>query len=359
MRKKLKVAILGAGLSGLSCALELERNGIVPVIFERDAKIGWMWTSVTFWPNVFYNTFGDTRKYLLEQYKIDFIPIANENSITMKSPNKKIKINGNLGLNIARGNLDNSFSNQLSSQLTQTAVYLNSKEDYKNLSKEYDYVVVATGKDSEAREMGVWEDEGVVNIVTALVNGSFTPSESEIYFDTEYAGTGYGRLSSYNSSSAVIGLYTIGLNEIDLLKNFRDFLRKESLDRYECVVRNILPIFTNGKVNKFSIGNVLLAGRSAGLTERVLGCGGFEALISGTLAARAIANGDDYDKLVKPLQDHVENISSYRKIIDKFTNDDFDKLISALEIPGVKQIIYNTGISFSDIIGSVLKNIQK
>lgn len=355
----MKVAILGSGICGLACALELERNGVVPIIFERDAVPGWIWPSVTFWPHVFYNVYGDSRKYLLEQYKIDFYPTAKVNSVTMKSPNRKVKIEGNLGYAITRGNNDKSLENQLHRQLTQTAIHFNSKEDYKNLSKKFDYVVVATGKDAEAREMGIWEDESIVYIVGAHINGSFTPGSSEIYFNTDYAGTGYGRISAFNSSSAVVGLYIIGKNEIDSLQYFRDFIRKENLDNNEYILRFLPPPFTTGKVNKFKVGNVLLAGRAAGLTERVLGCGGFEALASGTFAARAILDGDDYDKLVKPIKDHVENISSYRKIIDKFTNDDFDKLVSALEIPGVKQIIYNTGIGFTDLVGKVLKIIEK
>ncbi len=36
----LKVAIIGAGTSGLSCAIELERHGIYPEIFERNSFIG-------------------------------------------------------------------------------------------------------------------------------------------------------------------------------------------------------------------------------------------------------------------------------------------------------------------------------
>jgi len=32
----MKVAIVGAGLSGLSCAIELERHKIKPVIFEKN-----------------------------------------------------------------------------------------------------------------------------------------------------------------------------------------------------------------------------------------------------------------------------------------------------------------------------------
>jgi flavin-dependent dehydrogenase len=355
----MKVAILGGGICGLACALELERNGVVPIIFERDAYPGWAWPSVTFWPHVFYNVYGDPRKYLLEEYKVDFYPLGKVNNITMKSPNKKVKIEGNLGYYMPRGNSEKSLENQLYRQLTQTAIYFNSKEDYKNLSKKFDYVVVATGKDAEAREMGVWEDEGVVYVVGANVVGSFNPGASEIYFNTDYAGTGYGRITPFNTSAAVIGLYIIGKSEIDAMQYFSDFIRKENLDKNEYLLKFLPPPFTTGKVKKFRVGNVLLAGRAAGLTERVLGCGAVEALVTGTLAARAILDEDDYDKLIKPFKDHVENISAYRKIIDKFSNDDFDRLISALEIPGVKQIIYNTGISFSDIVGKILNIMQK
>lgn len=355
----MKVAIIGGGICGLACALELERNGIVPVIFERDATTGWMWPSVTFWPYIFYNVYGDPRKYLLEQYKIDFYPIGKVNSVTMKSANNKAKIEGDLGYAIARGSGDRSLENQLHRQLSQTAIHFNSKEDYKSLSKKYDYVVVATGKDSEARELGVWEDEGIIYIIGANIVGSFNPESSEIFFNTDYAGTGYGRVTPFNSSSAVVGLYIIGKKETDALQYFRDFIRRENLDNNEYVLRFLPPPFTSGKVSKFRVGNVLLAGQAAGLTERVLGCGAFEALATGTLAARAIANGDDYDKLVKPFKDHVENISSFRKIIDKFSNDDFDKLISSLVLPGVKQAIYNTGIGFTDMIGKALKIMEK
>ena len=36
----MKVAIMGAGISGLSCAIILERNGIEPTIFEKRGRVG-------------------------------------------------------------------------------------------------------------------------------------------------------------------------------------------------------------------------------------------------------------------------------------------------------------------------------
>jgi flavin-dependent dehydrogenase len=36
----IKIAIMGAGLSGLSCAITLEQNGLYPVIFEHRRSVG-------------------------------------------------------------------------------------------------------------------------------------------------------------------------------------------------------------------------------------------------------------------------------------------------------------------------------
>jgi digeranylgeranylglycerophospholipid reductase len=107
------------------------------------------------------------------------------------------------------------------------------------------------------------------------------------------------------------------------------------------------------------MGNILLVGRSAGLTERLLGSGAVEAIISGVLAARAMIHGEDYDKLVKPLQQHIENISAFRNHIEKFSNDDFDKIIKLLNTPGVKQLVYNTHIDFADMFGNILKHFKE
>jgi len=82
-------------------------------------------------------------------------------------------------------------------------------------------------------------------------------------------------------------------------------------------------------------------------------------MMSGVLAARAMINGEDYDEMVKPLQEHIENISAFRKAIEKFENKDFDRLLSILGTPGIKQAAYNLPINFADLIGSILKLIEK
>jgi flavin-dependent dehydrogenase len=44
----MKVAIMGAGISVLSCAITLEKNGIEPVIFEKRSRVGERFVKVTY-----------------------------------------------------------------------------------------------------------------------------------------------------------------------------------------------------------------------------------------------------------------------------------------------------------------------
>lgn len=353
----MKVAILGAGPAGLACAIECERLGVDAELFERSASVGWMWPSVNYWPNMCYNHLGakDAREYLKKNYGVDFTILNETKSILMKSAGKQVAITGTLGLTINRGKVQNSLENQLVLKISKIPIHYNYLGDYKALSKEYDYVVVATGRDTEARDMGLWQDKGSVFIVGSTVAGNFDINSSTIYFNTEYAGTGFARLTPLNQHLAVIGLYLIGMPEFKAQELYHKFIRMENLNSLDCFNLIIPPAFTIGKVTSFQKDNVLLVGRAAGLVDSVLGVGGAEALMSGTTAARAIAEKKDYNGMVKPLQSNIENISAFRKIINNYSNTDFDKLITILGTPGIKQILYNTKVDLVGKIGSILK----
>ncbi len=357
----MKIAILGGGPAGLSCALECERLGVQAELFERNPRVGWLWPSINFWPNIFYNNLGfkDAREYIKTQFGADFTVLSHTKSFVMKTAGKQISVTGTLGLTVGRGTADESLENQFMRQLTKTPIHYNYLGDYNALAKEYDYVVVATGRETEARNMGLWQDEGTITIIGSIAIGNFDINSSTIYFNTEYAGTGYGRLTPFNEHCATIELYIIGKPEMQAQELFQKFIQIEKLDKLDYVYRNIPPPFTTGKVTSFQKDNVLLTGRAAGLTDRVLGVGAVEALISGTMAARAIANKEDYSNLVKPLQSHIESISSFRKNINTFTNEDFDKIVAILDTPIIKQAIYNTRIDLIGKAGTIMKMLNK
>lgn len=255
---------------------------------------------------------------------------------------QEMKVTGKLGIAFYRGKELDSAENQLLRELRKTAVHYNALSNYKDLPQKYDYVVVA-----KAMELGLWEGQGRVSIMGAIALGPFPHDMSTIYFNTEYAGSGYGRVTPYSDSEAIIGLYIIDRGDFST----------QQLDKLELVYRYIPPPYSTGSVTAFKSGNILLAGRAAGLTDRLLGFGLIEALISGVLAARAIICEEDYDKMMKPLRYHTENMSTFRNYIEGFSNDDFGKMITVLGTPGIKQLVYNTQINLIDLFGKILSKM--
>lgn len=358
---KPKIAIIGAGLAGLSCALECERLGVHPNIFERDSDPGWLWPSVTIWLELLYREMGDIIHYISDQYNIGLNYRNILTSIIMKSPSKLIKIeNENLGYYFERGKRMDSIENQLIRALSFSSLNFNHVGDYKKLSKEYDYVLVATGGISEVKDLGVWEELDKVYIYEGIAVGSFNCNSSTIYFNTDYAGTGYARITPFNPTKAIIGLYVIGKRnvEMDLSLLFERFIKQENLKHLDFVYKLSLPVMSIGRVKKFKVGNVLLAGTSAGLTDRFLGIGGYNAMFSGIMAARSMIQNKNYNTLMKPIKKRVENISAIRDEINKLNNNDFDKILTVLDMPVIKKTIYDSKINFTKIVGSVLKKFK-
>lgn len=73
----------------------------------------------------------------------------------MKSPNKETIIKAHIGYIMRWGKHIDSIENQLHRSLERTPVHFNRPANYKELSKKYDYVVVVTGKETAAKELGV------------------------------------------------------------------------------------------------------------------------------------------------------------------------------------------------------------
>ena len=157
-----------------------------------------------------------------------------------------------------------------------------------------------------------------------------------------------------------MGIYVIGLGDVEfkLVSLFNKFIEMENLSQLKFLTYVKPPVTLTGRVKKANVGNILLIGSATGLKDRLIGVGAYNAIISGILAARSIIQNKDYDELIKPLKQDVDNISVLRDVVDKFSNEDFDRLLTLLGLPAVKQLIYNTSINFADMAGAILKHLK-
>lgn len=353
----MKIAIIGAGPAGLSCALECEKLGVIADVFERDRSVGWVWPQVVVHLAFFERKLGEVHSYLRETYGIYLKPLAEFRHLIMRSPNNETRVDGSLGCFWERGKGMSSLENQLLAELKKTAVHYNRPADYKELAGKYDYVVVATGKDTTPKELDVWEDCGRVVMTGGVAIGSFDPTTSVVYGNTDYAGSGYARLTPINETQAVVALYCIGKKPDEADSLFGRFVETEGLAHLEFLYKITPAAFSTGRVRKAVIGNVLLAGRAAGMVERFMGTGLSYAIASGVMAARAMIRDMDYEQMLKPMWDHLENLSSFRQYFETMDNDGYDKLIGTLSNPLVRGAIYKSNINVADILGGILKGI--
>jgi monoamine oxidase len=74
---KMKVAIMGAGLSGLSCALTLEQHGIDFTIFESRSQVGDRFVNGEILLSILERPVYACIAYLAERHNIFLHPMSN------------------------------------------------------------------------------------------------------------------------------------------------------------------------------------------------------------------------------------------------------------------------------------------
>lgn len=338
----LKVAIIGAGPAGLSCALELERHGISPVVFEQRHRPGELFDHCAAVLELFTRPL-DPLKDLRKNYFIDLHPIYTIKFLDMKSPAEKVTVRGNLGYFFLRGGDPNSVESQLYSKL-QGGVVTNKKVNYTDIYQEYDYVVVASGGFDMSRTEGIWSTVYATKLIGGTVIGEFNPAKLFMWLDTRYSKTAYAYLVPMEKKRAFLGLVVPDSTLEEARERWKKFWEMEH-HPYE-QVNEVIVEHNAGFVYPHQVGNLLFAGVAGGFQEPFLGFGMLSAIKSGVLAGRAIATGKRYEDLLVQLKEDMKHSLILREMFNSVDNKALDNIMKVLGLPGVKQFIYNTNIDF-------------
>jgi len=355
----MKIAIIGAGLAGMSCAHELVKNGINPTIFEKKAYIGKDYLFSTTTLRILDRTYRTSVKYLNQRYNLNLIPFSPLREITMISPQKKTVVRGKLGYIYMRGEAKNSLEKQLANGLN-TSIMFDNYININDIKNDFDYIVVATGDEAIAKELGVWTTTFNVCTRVAMVLGSFKIDCTKMWVDNDYAKTCYGYLSPHSTKDARILLSVDNIAAYELDYYWDQFTHKENISYETIEIKDIE--FSIGTTSSAKVNNIYLVGNSAGVIDDFLGFGAVNAIESGILAAHSIVKDIDYNELIMPMKKHVAKLHEFRKTLSNFDNKDFDRLISFLGLPLIKQFIYNNpfmkGKTFS-FAAKIYNNLEK
>lgn len=338
----MRVAIVGAGISGLACAHELERLGINPVIFERRFTVGDFHQHSGVILGIFTRPIRDLFRYIEDNYDITLFPLNNVNEITVYGPGRKIVARGEgLGYTFLKGQDENSIENQLR-RLVKSKINFNIHADYRVLSKEYDYVVVASGNHLISSDIGIWRMTMHTFIKGAVILGNFNPQAMHMWFNTRFAGSGYGYMIPFDNKRATLGLVVPHISQSDIDEHWDFFLKTIKLDNP--IVETFEQDLAVGHCTSHIIDNMYFVGNAAGLLNPLLCFGTITSLLSGIYAARAIVQKKGYEDMLKPLVNQIVDLTTFRNYIDKLDDRGFDKIIRLLSVPGVKQMFYNSNV---------------
>ncbi len=350
----MKVAIIGAGYAGLSCACELEKHGIVPDIYEKNSITGEIFPHVTALPNISHRPVRDPLKYFRKSLGINLKPLSTLNAIVHNSPSKTTVIRGRLGYFFKNSSDSDSAKNQLVSMLKQPNIKYGSYADYKKLEKEYDRVVISTGSYTQAEEMGCWQLWTKSFIRGACVEGRFDPHTMSMWINRDYCNKGYAYLTPFCRDRAALVLVVTDVDQREVEHYWNLFLSAENI-KYR-VIEGFKLEHRAGLVYPMTPGKFIFAGNAGGGIDSYLGFGIFNAMTMGVAAGRTIAKGLDYEKQIRTVLRRTLQLRQFRKVFNKLDNRDYNLIVALIGMPVIKQIMYKTNLNVISI-GSLMSRL--
>lgn len=320
-----RIKILGAGISGMVAGIILAKNGYKVEIFEKRPRIG----------SFFERDIHSLRNYthnrnVIEIYKKIGIRIPKTYPIFKEfrfSPSlKKVEIYSKkkpLFYNFIRGYKD---KNSLDVELHKTARTLGIKFHFgKNLdASKVD--IIATGAGSIK---GVAYGAHYRDISKIRANTNY------IFLDNSYSPHGYTYIVPFKKEASIVIASTKKEGRGALKRRFND------LKRNNPIVREVLKgarfeneifglAFFNFPKTATKKGKLYI-GEAAGFLDASTGFGTHYAILSGYLAAKAIIERKNYDKLWrKNFGRELEAQSLRRKKLQKFSNKEYEAAITSL-----------------------------
>lgn len=332
----MNVAIMGAGISGLSCAITLEKYGVKPTIFEKRDCVGDRFVNGEAMFSIFNKPIKDSLKYLKDNYEINLTPIDTLKKLVFHSKNEMGTIDSPIGYSNIRGRHPNSYECQLENQIKSNIIF-NSNYDYVQLCKEFEYVILATGDGEYSTKLGNYRSDLTCTLKGATIVGKFDTSVAHTWFNYSIIPKGYAWLIPYSEKEANLVIAypdypnNIKLDINDIWKRFYDTACKDLDQNFKISDRFEVTRYMLGICDKPIIDNTYFIGNCFGTISPGLGFGQFTSVLTGVYSALDLCKLAKYEKLSKPLFENYNNSLILRRFLENLTDDKIDSIIKSLD----------------------------
>jgi len=324
--EKRTIKIAGAGLAGLTSAINLAKAGFKVEVYEKSSQVGEHYKEN---PQMLPNWFS--KEDVIEELEKCNVKInwtQKIERVEVYLPNGKVMFYGNkipVGYTVLRGG-ENSFEKELAKQAKSLGVNILTNSSW-NIEKPGANKpdIIATGF-SKVITLGYGQ----------VYNGEFEPNKVKVFFNPSYTPSiGYGYFFPHNRNLATIKISSkVSEERIDVKKNLKK-IREKYLNQ-EIKKENFLYEFGTKRsfnIPKSAIQNQsLLVGEAAGFQDELFRFGIRYAVVSGYLAARSIIEGLNYDELWKQrFMKEFQRTKKTRRIFEDFKRKGFNNLPEKME----------------------------
>ena len=208
-----------------------------------------------------------------------------------------------------------------------------------DIENDFDHIVVATGDHTIPNGLGLWKPTLQVRTRNAFILGDFKPGRLTMWLNRTYSNSGYAYMVAAGTKSADLALNVTDITPRELDHYWSSFLKGENIKNTIAMTSDTEHLI--GYPESSRLGKLYFIGNAGGMLDNFLGTGIARSIESGILAARAIMGKCDFNSAMRPYLADVRAMGEYRRLLNGLDNEGFDRLLSFIGLPFVKQAIYN------------------
>lgn len=326
----MNVIIVGAGPSGSYAAFLLAKQGHTVAVFEEHETIGKPIQCTGIVTKALF-TLVPKDDYILN--KVESIKIHGPSTIAEMPLEEYIICRHTFDTWLARRAMKQGVKYHLKHRFVRhkngKAVF---RYEGKEVSHSYDLLIGADGAGSAVRKsLGVKQQRVWVG-VQATIASRDNPKQFETWFGSEYAPQFFGWSVPESATRSRVGVACA-----ETPRTYFERLHQKKGGKILEMQGGPIPIYQNQPAD---YGNVKLVGDAGSLVKATTGGGIITGMLSAEALAKSIKNNTSYEKELEPLRKELRLHLWMRKMLNHFSDKDYDKLIRLMDNQKVQKILY-------------------
>lgn len=348
--------VAGGSVAGLLCAREIAAGGFSVLVIEEDYEIGTPehcggLVSISGLEELGIIPFRKTFDHMIESAEITF---PNGRSFSINSKNQKV-------VEVSRRELDK----QIAFQAQKNGAVIKVRTSFQEITD------TGIRTKDENIDCKIFVDaRGVSSLVHKDRTGILSSAQYEIYadwikkgkvkviFDQEKYPGFFAWIIPSNEGKGKVGVAGKGINAAETLDKIL-----EEKGSHSTIRKIFAPIWINGPIEKFVVGNTVIIGDAAGQAKPTTAGGIFTSGMGGVYAGQAIVEflkTDDKSKLDEYQTKWTDRFGKEfekqifaRKILERLDNNTINKLFESITPEILKDISEKEDFDFHT--GSIVK----